>query len=376
MCYRILLIGSSPGIGLTFRRTHLALALKRIGNEVNVLSINKEQYDSLPKELEQFNIIRYTSNGLHKSDPINLINVARDIRKLILKNGDFDLVIGGGIREGISSFLAVRKLKKRPIIFSMIGSLPQSSNGMRLAFLSYNYCYDKNIALCNYTKAELTKFGVNQDKIYAIPLNAPDLSRFDESKKIKINLKDYYLNDVDGSIVFYAASHFNHKGFQYYLMAASKVLEKFDATFVVGGKGPLTSSFKELANKLGISKHVVFTGWISNYHMPHILSNISNVCVSTSLVDQLPAYVMECMAAGKPVVASSIGGVPEIILNNVNGFLVPPFDYKETARFIIDLLSNPEKAKEMGEAGRKIIDEKLNMDVSVRTFIKTYEQLF
>ena len=74
------------------------------------------------------------------------------------------------------------------------------------------------------------------------------------------------------------------------------------------------------------------------------------------------------------VVTSSVGGVPEVVTNEVNGYLVPPRDYEETAHRITDLLSDPQKARKMGLAGRKIIEERLNMKSSVLKLLKIYEE--
>nr|MDO8044218.1 glycosyltransferase family 4 protein [Candidatus Baldrarchaeota archaeon] len=374
MGYNILLIGSSSGIGLTFHFTRLAVALKRLGNKVVVLSDNKEQYANLPKELNRHGIKRCTTDGIDDPDIMSMIRCAGDIRKILRREGNFDIIHAGGVKHGVKVHLATQILNNRPKTLATIGSLPGSRIGMGIASISYSLFYDKCIALCNYTRERLIKWGINPSKICVIPLFAPDLEWFDKAKKVKINLEDYNLEDVTKPVIFYAASHFHHKGFPYYLMAASTILKKFDATFVVGGKGPLTNSLKNLTEKLGIARHVVFTGWISNYHIPYVLSNIADICVSTSLVEQLPSYIMECMAAGKPVVASRVGGVPEIVINGVNGYLVPLHDYAETAQRIMDLLSNPEKAQEMGAAGRKMIEKEFNMKLSILKLLKLYEE--
>ena len=84
---------------------------------------------------------------------------------------------------------------------------------------------------------------------------------------------------------------------------------------------------------------------------------------------------MECMAASKPVIASNVGGIPEIVEDGVNGYIVSPYNYKKTAYCIMDLLNNPKKAKEMGLIGRKMIEKKFNMETSIKKLIKTYKRL-
>ena len=372
---KILLIGSSFRVGLTFHFTRLAIALKRVGNRVTVLSTGKAQYDDLPEELKKWEIDWYTMDVLENVDVASIIKGAEFIRNIIKNEMELDFLLGGSVRHSIKIWLSTRNLEKTPTTFAVVGSLPQTKVGLSIAGFSYKTFYDKCIALCNYTRKRLEELGVNSEKIHVIPLFAPDLEWFDKIKESKVNLEVYNLQDIVDPVIFYAARHDQYKGFTYYLMAASEVLKKFDATFVVGGVGPLTTSLRNLAEKLGISKHVLFTGWISNYHIPYILNNIADICVSTSLIEQLPSYVMECMAAGKPVVASSVGGVPEIVIDGVNGYLVPPRDYKETAQRIMELLSESEKAREMGQIGRKIIEQELNMKISVNKLMKIYEKI-
>lgn len=366
-----MLIGSSSGIGLTFHFTRLAITLRRMGNEVIVLSDRKEQYAELPVELNRFGIPHYTSDVLHAINPVGVIKATGDIRK-IFQREDIDIILGGGVKEGIKVFLAVKRPSK-PKSFSVIGSLPQGKYELKIAKFAYSHFYDGCIALCNYTKNELERIGVVSHKIYVIPLFAPDLEWFDKVKEVRICLKDYNLENLTKPVIFYAASQNPHKNFGCYLKAASEVLKRFDATFVLGGKGPLTQSLKVLAEKLGISKNVVFTGWISNYHMPYILSNIADICVSTSLVEQLPSYIMECMAAGKPVVSYSVAGIPELITDSINGFLTSPKDHLTIANRIIDLVNDNNLAKEMGLKNRGIIEKKFNMETAARTLESLYE---
>ena len=379
MSFKILLIASSYRTGLVFNFTRLALALKRQGNEVVVLSAKREQYTELSRELFRANIKRYTCDSIDYVGVTDIINGALCIRKIIDKEGDFDIIHMGGIRHIVKVFLATKWMNKKPKTVATIVSFPRSKSGtsskldMFTSAIAY-YLSDKSIAICEYTKTQLMKWFVKPNKICVIPLFAPDIEWFDAVKKNKAPLEQYNLKSVNNPVIFYAARHIRIKGFNYFLKAAAEVLRKFDATFIVGGEGPLTLNLKEQARRLRISNQVVFTGWISNYHMPYLLSNVADICVSTSLVEQLPSYIMECMAAGKPVVASSVGGVSEIVIDGVNGYLVPPCDYEEVAHRITDLLSDPEKARQMGLAGRKMVEERLNMKASTLKLMKVYEE--
>ncbi|MEM2981369.1 MAG: glycosyltransferase family 4 protein [Thermoproteota archaeon] len=366
--FKILLVGSSYNVGLNFKYTRLAIKLKNLGNDVCIIYNGKLQHDKLLAELKMVGIPCYPCNSLDEASFIRIIKGAEEIRKIISLEGTFDFILGGGIREAPRVFLATRNNHEKS--FSLVGSLPQDRLSLWLAFISYELLCDMNIALCNYTKNQLIKINVSPSKTCVIPLFAPDLEWFDEAKNRKLDLEKYGLQDITRPVIFYAARQDEYKGFEYYLKAASKVLEKSDATFIIGGVGPITPYLKKLAEKLGITRNVFFTGWISSYHMPYVLSNTVDICISSSLIEQLPTYILECMAAGKPVVASNVGGVSEVVQDGINGYLVPPRDYKETALRIIDLLNDQEKARKMGQTGRKMIEEQLNMRISISRLVE------
>jgi glycosyltransferase involved in cell wall biosynthesis len=371
MKQRILLIGSSDRIGLTFHFTRLAIVLKRMGNDILVLSDKRSQYDELPRELEAARITRWTSEAIDRADLTSMLCGAKDLRRVLTKEDGFDIIHAGGVKHGAKIFLATRRLSTRPRTVATVGYLP-TSNITGFAFSSLNL-YDRCIALSDYTRRRLEHFCVRPGKIVVIPLFAPDLDWFDAAQNRAAPLSDYGLDRVEKPVVFYAARHDPFKGIGYYLLAAATVLKSHDATFVVGGQGPITGSLKKFAERLGITKQTIFTGWISNYHLPFVLNKVTDVCISTSLVEQLPSFIMECMAARKPVIASSVAGVPEILVDGLNGYSVPLRDYRKTARRIVELLDDKDKAESMGQNGRRIVEKRLNMKTATKTLLTAYE---
>jgi len=370
---RILFVGSSSGDGLTFHSTRLAIMLKKLGNDIVVISDRKNQYAELPDELRNMKIRHYISDYIDGFGPNNLLRGIVDIKKLHSEEGFFDIIHAGGAKHSPKVFLATKRPGKKTKTFVTILYLPKAYTERTAANLVYRL-YDKYVALCNYSKEELAKSGINLNRISIIPLFAPDLDWFEKKRKKKVKLEAYCLQNLKRPIIFYAARHQRHKGFSYYLAAAARILKECNATFVVGGDGPITPYLKMLGKRLGISDHLIFTGWMSNYHMPFLLSEVADICVSTSLEEQLPSYIMECMAAKRPIVASKVGGVSELITNGENGFLVPSYDYEETARQILTILDNPDKAQKMGLNNRKKIEEQYNMKNSTLRLMNSYRE--
>ena len=126
---------------------------------------------------------------------VNLIDGARFIRDIVDSEGGFDFILGGGVREGIKTWMFKRMFSNKPITISIVGSLPRNKIEGFIAGVSYNRFCDKCVALCNFTKKQLIKLGVNSHKIIVAPLFAPDLEWFDKAKLSKVNLEIYNLQD-------------------------------------------------------------------------------------------------------------------------------------------------------------------------------------
>lgn len=135
-----------------------------------------------------------------------------------------------------------------------------------------------------------------------------------------------------------------------FIRAAEIVLKKIpDASFVVVGGGHLKSEFENLSKDLGISNRVNFTGNISN---PLEVIPTFNIGVITSETEGFCNAIMEYMACGVPVIATAVGGNPELIENGINGILFPAGDYEQLAKNIIELLSDRLVCTSMGISGK------------------------
>jgi len=130
--------------------------------------------------------------------------------------------------------------------------------------------------------------------------------------------------------------------------------ENSEARFLLIGDGILRSKIEELIEKLKMEDKILLLGWRRD--IPEIMSCI-DVLVLTSLWEGLPRVFPQAMALGIPVVATKVDGAPEAIQNGVNGFLLPPRDIDGMAEKIIYLIKHPEKASEMGERGKRLIEE-------------------
>lgn len=369
----VLIIGSSPKVGLTFHFTITAIAMKKLGLNVTVVTPSKMQNKILPAMLHKNNIPTYLVEDIDSLNIKGTTNGNIKFHKLLKKLPDkYDIIIAEGINQLLKTQLyKLENRKNRPKFVNIIGSIPPSPPP-QIYFKLLDKLTDYSVALCHTTKTHAVQYGLNSNKIIVTPLFSPYLELFDSLKKKKVNLEKYNLNNIEKPTILYAAYHHPWKGFEYYLLSAKEVLKKYDATFILGGTGPLTNKLKKLSQKLGIDKNVIFTGFIPFYDLYSIMYNIVDIGVSTSLKEQFPSYILELMAAEKPIIATNIGGVPEQVFNNFNGFLVDPGDYNAIAKQISFFIENDSARRKMGINSRKIIEKSYNRTKAVQNFLMQF----
>jgi glycosyltransferase involved in cell wall biosynthesis len=159
-----------------------------------------------------------------------------------------------------------------------------------------------------------------------------------------------------------------------FLRVASLVLRQLpDATFLVVGDGPLRRRVERQAISLGIAPSTKFLGFRDD--VPLLMAAL-DVFLLTSLWEGLPITILEAMAAGKPVVATTVSGVPEVVEHGVTGFLAPPKKVEQLAAHVITLLHDPALAQKMAEAGRRRIEERFTLDRMIAQLTNLYHELY
>ena len=157
-----------------------------------------------------------------------------------------------------------------------------------------------------------------------------------------------------------------------FLRAAKRVHQEVpNAVFLLAGEGGLMTSLQSLAAELKIEGCTYFLGRCEA--MAELL-NISDVCVLSSKAEGFSNSILEYMAAGKPVVATNVGGAPEAIVEGVTGFLVPAGNDEKMAARIIELLVNHDR-RFMGARGRQIVLEKFSPEAQLARTESLYDDL-
>jgi len=160
------------------------------------------------------------------------------------------------------------------------------------------------------------------------------------------------------------------KNHRLFLQAAEVVAEAVpQARFLVVGDGELREELEAYVHGLGLDGKTFFTGWRRD--LPRIYADLDVVAL-TSINEGTPVSLIEAMAAGVPVAATAVGGVPDMVIDRETGYLVEAGDVKGMAEAIIELLRNPKKARVMGMAGRQTVYPRF----AAQTLIANIEGLY
>lgn len=163
------------------------------------------------------------------------------------------------------------------------------------------------------------------------------------------------------------------KGVEYFLDAAAILAKRFsDVRFLVVGDGAIKKELEERASRLGLGPWIAFTGFRSD--VAELLAE-SAISVLPSLSEGTSNTLLESMAAGTPVIATRVGGNPEVIEDGVSGLLVPPRDSGALAAAMGHLLEDDELACRLGQAGMRRVSELFSIEGAVHQTEHLYRQL-
>lgn len=159
-----------------------------------------------------------------------------------------------------------------------------------------------------------------------------------------------------------------------YLLNALKIALKSDPRLylLIVGEGKLMKNLVHQARELEIKQNLKFTGYQEDMRP---IYELIDVFVLPSLSEGMPNAVMEAMAWGKPIVASAVGGVLELIEHQVTGILIPPGDPEKLAEALTKIARNIEWANQIGQNARFSVIRKYNLDIMVDSYSNLYDQL-
>jgi len=233
---------------------------------------------------------------------------------------------------------------------------------------------NKIIAVSEAVKQFMSHIVSQPEKIEVIP-NGVDLEQFicaSNGKKLREEL-NLPLNDP---IVFFVGRFSVRKGIHILMDAFKHVVKEIpNAKLLIAGKGFLKEYLKHKAKANKIAENVKFLGCIFGKALAKFYMASDVVVCPSIFAEAFGIVILEAMAAGKPVIATNVGGIPEIVNHEVNGLLVEPHDVKELSNAIIRLLSNDKERQRMGKNARKKVEERYDWRKLVFDILRVYEEV-
>ena len=256
--------------------------------------------------------------------------------------------------ETISHFHSFYKLKHRGWAYRL---------AMTLA--------DRIIAVSDDVKNSIVQLRkIKPAKIVTIPYGV-DMSRFKKNSKLKKRME---LGFNEKEIIVGVIARLEHVKGHIYLIEALPQIKKLhqNVKCVFVGDGDARETLAERCEQLGLMSDVKFLGF--RHDVADILQTF-DVFVLPSLSEGLPNAILEAMASSVPVVATDVGGIPEIITNGWNGKLVPARDSAALAMTIGEILSNPDQARILASNAYNFVKEKYSLSHQIEQFDRIYVQL-
>lgn len=310
------------------------------------------------------------------------------IKKIIEINPDIVHVHGAYLPYSLI-VTELKKIKKFPVILTVHSSIFQeikTTNGLirrqYLYFKSIPTFYfkikalksaDKVIVVSESLKKSILKFVKHESKI-SIIMNGIDLNN-SELNYISPSLSQNSLPDLlHHPSIFFIGRHVKVKGCKLLIQAVPLIQNSIpDIHVYIAGTGPQFNNLKSLVQSLNLSAHVTFLGHVSESKKFELYRG-TDLFVLTSYFEAFGITLLEAMAVGKAVVASDIGGVPEVVENGKTGYLFKSGNIDDLATKCINLLNDDEHRVEMGKAGRKRVELLFDSRKIAKSVINLYEQ--
>lgn len=286
-----------------------------------------------------------------------------------------DVLLSHGYKPNIVGRIAARRARV-PVVAVSRGwtgeslkvRLYESADRFNLRFV------DHVVAVSDGQAARVREAGVPPDRITVIR-NAARLAAFaDPDPAFREALHSSFRSDTPVSPVVLAAGRLSpEKGFAVLVDAAAEVLRLHPtAGFVLYGEGAERTRLEAKIRELGIADRFVMPGFTDSLDR---LLPWADVAVLPSFTEGLPNVALEASAAGVPVVATAVGGTPEVVADSETGFLVSPGRPTELAAKIGDLLADALLRRRMGDAGRRRMREQFTFAAQAREYVSLFERL-
>jgi len=231
----------------------------------------------------------------------------------------------------------------------------------------------KVISVSKYGYDCMTAFDLLPRKRFEMIYNGVDLTRVKADPQLAIDFRRCHSIPADRAIVAQVSWIIPEKGITDFLETARLVTQQNrNVQFVLVGEGAFREQYMKDAAAMGIEDRVTWTGMVKDPFGEGVFAAADVVCQFSRWEEVFGWMIAEGMAHGKPVVATRVGGIPELITDGVTGHLVERGDTQAMSERLLSLLADPAQRARMGEAGRETVAEKFDLRKNVAQLLRAY----
>jgi glycosyltransferase involved in cell wall biosynthesis len=231
----------------------------------------------------------------------------------------------------------------------------------------------KVISVSNYGYDCMTAFDLLPRNRFQMIYNGVDLSRVKAKPQLANDFRRRYSIPAERTIVTQVSWIIPEKGISDFLETARLVTQRDrNVQFVVVGDGAYREQYMQDARAMGIEDRITWTGMLRDPFNEGVFAAADVVCQFSRWEEVFGWMIAEAMAHGKPVVATRVGGIPELITDGVTGHLVNRGDTEAMSERLLTLLADRELRARMGQAGRETVSESFDLKKNVAQLISSY----
>uniref|UniRef100_A0A7C5UT94 Glycosyltransferase n=1 Tax=candidate division CPR3 bacterium TaxID=2268181 RepID=A0A7C5UT94_UNCC3 len=295
----------------------------------------------------------------------------------ILVNNNFHILHLYGLKANLIGRILGKLAGIKVIVGGLRSLYPFNNAPKKLAFLLDKLTFSLSQGYISNSKSAvefLVKNGYNREKFWVIH-NGINIEEFSLSLN-RESIKQHYKLPLSKPVITCVANLRSEKGHKDLILALN-YLKKAGKTFVALfiGEGEMEQDLINSVKSLNLDNDILFLGSRSTKEIANLLS-VTDIFVLSSLREGLPTSIIEAMASGCPVVATRVGGVPELVVDGETGFLITPGDVKELTLKLMLLLNNSELRANMGMAGKSRAVTQFSLHKMVAEYESLYKNLF
>jgi glycosyltransferase involved in cell wall biosynthesis len=356
------------GPGKTILETHRAIDARRFQLHLGIFLAHGESEDSpFVTEARRLDLPVHFVRGRHSYDPCLIWEVARLVRTL-----DIDIVHAHEVKSDVIALLAAR-IRAVPLVTTMHGWIGNGVKQRCMTALDKRIVrgFDQVIAVSREIYEELRAHGVPQDRLRLVH-NAIVVERYARTGKggaMAGLLGKAVTHPVIASIGRLSAEK-GHADLVEALALVKKAGQKFMMVFM--GDGPERDRLSRQVTALGLADSVSMPGYIRD---PRALMEEIDLMVLPSHTEGLPNAALEALLMEIPVLATGVGGTPEVIEDGATGRLVPSHAPERLAGAILEFLADPGGWKQMALRGREMVKERFDFQARTRKIEAIYSDV-